>query len=199
MFLYNSCKLVFLIILKYFDIIKLGDDMKDIIINKDNVKESEVTYKSIRVKALIINENNEILLGHSYSEYQFPGGHVEEGEDLNLALRRELKEETGLLYETKELDPYARKIQYIKDFPKTGENKKVVINYYLINDDRIPDLDNTNYTEEEKDGNYKLRYIPLKIVRDVIKENVLKCGDVSGIAQEMLDILEYYFSINCIN
>ena len=44
----------------------------------------------------IINSNNEILLGYSYHDYQFPGGHVEDGESLIEAMNRELLEETGI-------------------------------------------------------------------------------------------------------
>ena len=52
---------------------------------KNNIN---VDYENIvtRVKAVIINSKNELLLGYSYYEYQFPGGHVEGGEDLNFAL-----------------------------------------------------------------------------------------------------------------
>lgn len=59
--------------------------------NKSNIKESEVNNVITRVKALIITSNNKILLGHSHSEYQFPGGHIETGESLLLGLERELK------------------------------------------------------------------------------------------------------------
>lgn len=162
------------------------------IINKDNLKETEINNTITRVKALIINSKGQILLGHSYCEYQFPGGHVEGDEDLNLALQRELKEEVGLDYDTKGLKPIAIFTCMRKDYPKKDINTKLVINYYEIIDDRIPDLKNTNYTEEEIDGNYTLRYIPLDIVEDVIKRNVLVCGDGEGIAGEMLDLFSKY-------
>ena len=51
--------------------------MKEIIRNESNLKEIDVTEVVKRVKLLIINSNNEILLGYSHSDYQFPGGHVE--------------------------------------------------------------------------------------------------------------------------
>lgn len=43
--------------------------MKKIIINKSNLKESNITEIVKRVKMLIINSNNEILLGYSYHDY----------------------------------------------------------------------------------------------------------------------------------
>ena len=64
--------------------------MIEIIKNKFNIKEENINRTVVRVKALIINSKNEILLAHSYGEYQFPGGHVEANEELPFALHREL-------------------------------------------------------------------------------------------------------------
>ena len=170
--------------------------MIEIIKNKDNVKDSEVTETVTRVKALIINSNNNILLGHSHCEYQFPGGHVLENEGLLYALKRELKEETGLDYKVLNLKPFASLTMYFKDYPKDGDVRKNVIYYYIIKDDRIPNLKETNYTDEELDGNYVLRYIPLDIVCDILVENAEVNGDVAGIVPEMLEIFDYYFRNN---
>ena len=51
------------------------------------------------VGALILNPRGELFLMRShkwYGQYVVPGGHVELGERLEEALRREVKEETGL-------------------------------------------------------------------------------------------------------
>ena len=60
----------------------------------------------------------------------------------------------------------------------------------------MPILKNTNYTLEELDGNFSLRYVPLDIVKCVINDNINTCGDVEGIAEEMLEILDCFFKIN---
>ena len=164
--------------------------MIKIIKNRNNILDEDITKVITRVKALIITSDNKILLGHSFCEYQFPGGHVEGNEELLLALKRELFEETGLDYDTTYLEPFVLLNKYLKDFPSNNENTKLVIYYYIIHDDRIPILANTNYTEEELDGNFSLRYIPLDIVKCVIQDNVNVCGDSDGIAQEMLEVLD---------
>lgn len=170
----------------------MGVSMINIVKNKYNIKDIDVNKVIIRVKALIINSDNMILLGHSYSEYQFPGGHLEDGEDLLLGLRRELKEETGIWYDTSKLEQFVVLSEYYMDYPCKGENTKNIIYYYVIRDDRIPDIKNTNYTLEELDGNFSLRYVPLSIVSDVLKENMYLSGDTSGISREMLEVLSYY-------
>ena len=166
--------------------------MIEIIKNVNNISNLEVNNIITRVKAIIITSDNKILLGHSFCEYQFPGGHVENNEDLRLALKRELLEETGLLYDIENLDIFASLTKYFKDYPESGVNTKMLIYYYIIKDDRIPVLSNTNYTDEEVDGNFSLRYIPLDIVKCVIKDNAKICGDAEGIAEEMLEVLDYF-------
>lgn len=51
--------------------------MEQIIVNKDCIQEKEITEIVKRVKAIIINSKNEILLSYSHNDYQFLGGHVE--------------------------------------------------------------------------------------------------------------------------
>ena len=43
------------------------------------LKEEDMTEVVKRVKILLRNSNNEVLLAYSHNNYQFPGGHVEEG------------------------------------------------------------------------------------------------------------------------
>ncbi len=166
--------------------------MIELIKNKSNINESEINNIITRVKALIITSDNKILLGHSHSEYQFPGGHIESGESLLLGLERELKEETGLVFDTSNLEPFVVRNAYYKDYPTENINTKIIIYYFIIRDDRVPDLKNTNYTEEEIDGNFTLRYIPLNIVNEVLKEKMDMSGDTNGITHEMLEVLEYF-------
>lgn len=65
-----------------------GIIMKQIITNKYNLTDSDMTEIVKRVKILIINSKNEILLAYSHNDYQFPGGHVEENETLIQAINR---------------------------------------------------------------------------------------------------------------
>ena len=70
--------------------------MKKIIINEYNLRAQDLDYEVIRVKGLIVNSQNQILMEFNNNTYQFPGGHLNENEKLEEALLREIREETGI-------------------------------------------------------------------------------------------------------
>ena len=166
--------------------------MKEIVTNKYNLTEEDMTEVVKRVKILLVNSNDEILLGYSHHNYQFPGGHVEENEELIDTVNREILEETGMDLKLKDLEPFARNLGYYKDWPEECKNRKIEIYYYEVKTDEKPNLDNTSYTESEKDGGFELRYIPLSNVEEELKKNAEEYGDKKGIAREMLELFSLY-------
>ncbi|MBQ4584061.1 MAG: NUDIX hydrolase [Bacilli bacterium] len=166
--------------------------MKQIITNKYNLTDSDMTEVVKRVKVLLVNSNNDVLLGYSHNNYQFPGGHVEDNETLIQAVNREVLEETGIELNISNIEPFACAIGYYKDWPAEGKNRKIEIYYYEVKTDEAPNLENTEYTENEKDGNFELRYIPLSEVEDVLRANAEEYGDKKGIAREMIELFEVY-------
>jgi 8-oxo-dGTP pyrophosphatase MutT (NUDIX family) len=166
--------------------------MEKIITNKYNLKEEDMTEVVKRVKILMVNSKNEVLLGYSHHNYQFPGGHVEEGETLIETVNREITEETGIKIDIKDINPFACAIGYYKDWPAEGKNRKIEIYYYEIKTDVAPNLDNTEYTENEKDGGFELKYIPLNDVENELMDNAKKYGDERGITREMIELFKLY-------
>lgn len=169
--------------------------MEKIITNKYNLNEEDVTEVVKRVKILMINSKNELLLGYSDHIYQFPGGHVEESEELVATVNREIQEEAGIVLNLTSIEPFACATAYYKDWPSEGKNRKIEIYYYEIFTDELPNLSNTNYTDSEKAGNFELRYVPLSKVEDELNENALLYGDKKGIAREMIELLGIYKGI----
>lgn len=166
--------------------------MKTIINNVNNLKEEEITDSVRKVKLLLINSKNEIMLGYSHHEYQFPGGTCEKHEQLIETVNREIEEETGIVLNLKTLEPFLCASGYYKDWPAIGRNKKIDIYYFEIKTDLLPNLNNLNLTEHEKEGNFELRYIDLDSVEREILENVNTYGDPHGIATEMLNAFSIY-------
>lgn len=166
--------------------------MKQLINNKYNLTDSDMTEVVKRVKVLLVNSNNEVLLGYSHNDYQFPGGHVEDNETLIQAVNREVLEETGIELCITNIEPFVCAIGYYKDWPAEGKNRKIEIYYYEVKTDEMPNLEKTEYTENEKEGNFELRYIPLSVVENVLMENAEEYGDKKGIAREMIDLFGVY-------
>ena len=131
--------------------------MKTILINEDNMTDNDIKEVETRVKAILINDNNEILMGHSYDTYQFIGGH------LLVTLSREIKEEAGIDLELHNIEPIAMYTKYKKE-----GSKKLLIYYYVIHTNLKPNKDNTNYTDDEVIGDFDLRYIKVNKLRQTI-------------------------------
>jgi 8-oxo-dGTP diphosphatase len=78
----------------------------------------EIKRPKIGIGIMIENKKGELLLGlrhgsHGEGEWCFPGGHVEFGESLEEAIRREVREETDMEVGKIELISVADEMRYI--------------------------------------------------------------------------------------
>ncbi|MCG7541837.1 NUDIX domain-containing protein [Pseudoalteromonas sp. OF7H-1] len=80
----------------------------------------------------IVLRGNDILMLYTkrYDDYTLPGGGVDEGESLEAALERELKEETGAVSIT-ELTPFGRYEEY-RPWYKPGHDNVHIISYCYV-------------------------------------------------------------------
>lgn len=169
--------------------------MKEILYNYDNLKLEDIDEVVTRTKGLIINSNNEITLGYSHKTYQFPGGHLEEGETLEECLLREIEEETGIEIKDAKLKPFEKITYYNKNYHKSGKNRKNDIYYYIINTDANFDMNNSKLDEWEKDGNFTVKTCPIKNVEQVLIDSIPDNPINKVIVEEMLDIFKEYNKI----
>lgn len=146
--------------------------MKTIIYNNDNLNTNDVNRIVKRAKIIFINDNNEILISFCNNNYFLVGGHVEGEESDIVCLEREIKEEVGIDIKLPELTPFLTIEYYDRNYPKPGINTLSKINYYYFKQNIIPSLNNTNYTEEEKQGVFKLKYIHVDKIIDVLYDSL---------------------------
>ena len=164
--------------------------MKQNIINEYGMKDEEIEDREVRVKAILVNDKNEVLLGYAKNVYQFIGGHVEERESLLETIKREIQEETGIIMKIdKKEKPVFHYAKYSK-VPENNQNKKMEIYYYLLKCNENINYDNTNYTKEEKENNFELRYIPISDLKQEIMENCEKYENARGVGAEMLSVID---------
>ena len=166
--------------------------MKEIIYTNDNINLSDVTSISVRIKVLLIN-NGKLLIGNEDGCFMFIGGHQEDNEKLIDTLKREVKEETGIELDNEVInDPFLKIIYLNKDYPNKGENRESDIYYYAVETNKLPDLENVNYTESEINKHFELINIDLNKAIDIIKENIPNHKDNEIISKDMIIALEEY-------
>ena len=159
------------------------------IFNTDNLSSKDIDEVVTRVKAIIINSKNEILLGYAHKTYQFPGGHLEENESLNDALTRELKEELGVDVKIDSL-PFMKNVYYTHNYRNTGKNRENDIYYFLIKKDINPDMKNAHLDFNELAGNYTPKFIPMSEIDDILMCSIPDNPINEIIVNEMLEVIE---------
>lgn len=166
-------------------------NMKEIIYNTDNLKESEMTRTVTRAKVILVNSKDEILLANGSNTYFLIGGHVEDNESLEDCLIREVKEETGINLPREERIPVLN-IRYLcKDYPTSGENTLYIATYFYTKCDLKPDLSSINLTEDEKKGGFHLEYIPKKDIIKTLEDCLPVCTNEKIVIDTLEAIKEY--------
>ena len=169
--------------------------MKTIIYNDDNLTKKDIDEKVIRVKALIINENNEIIIGKSDSTYQFPGGHVEKNETLEEALIREVKEESGIILNKENRKPFFKIEYYTKNYYDTKLNVLNDIYYYVVYIDKDVEIGEICLTDDELINNYHLEGININNVINYLEGTINKISKITDlIVRDMIDAIKEYIN-----
>ena len=168
--------------------------MKQIIYNRDNLSDNDITETVIRTKALVINQGT-LLIGNANNVFQFPGGHLEENETLEECLKREVLEEMGIEIDINNIaQPFMEVIYCNKNWPSQGKNRKAVIYYYAIETEQKPDLSKTKYTENELKHNFKIEELPLNDAVRIIENNIPNNEENKVISPDMIKAINEYFN-----
>lgn len=144
--------------------------MKKLIFNEEKISDSEVNEIITKVKVFIINKNNEILLALSGGGVQLPGGHVENFETNEEALTREILEETGMYLKNNKFNSFFEIDHYSKNYKNTGNNRVSKIIYYTVISEQLPNKERMNLTKQEKENDFRLKYIPMDAFEKFIEE-----------------------------
>lgn len=166
--------------------------MKIVIHNDDNLKEEDINDVVLRARGVIINSNNEVLLGICKNTYQFPGGYLEPGETILECLKREIREETGIEL-SDSYEPFYTIKYFSRDWPEKGINRYTEFNYYLIETDVHYNLANTCLDDFEKENNYELRYVKLDELEKVLNDSLESNPKNKKVYPEILDVIKTYY------
>ena len=178
---------------KWVRFLKVGVLM-ELIINEDNLNINEVQEFSTKVRAILVDENNRILVANYGNVILLPGGKVDEGETLSEAITGELNEELGQDYSANELDFFVILNYYQKNYPKrdgTSQNRLVQTHYFVGSYKGIK-LDSRKLTEKEQKGNFRLELVSLEDLENMILNNKNNNPRNIYFQKELLTILASY-------
>ena len=159
--------------------------------NINNLEEINCIIK--RAKLLVENDKNEILICHSHHNYFLLGGHVEEDESDEVCLNRELNEEAGVNIVFEDLNPFMTIKYFDSDYPEVGINTFSLINYYSIKYNLVPNLNNLNLTDDEKEGKFTIEFINKDIIVDYLN-NDLKEATRPGVVMDTIEVIKEYLN-----
>ena len=168
----------------------------ELIINENNLNINEIREFSIKVRAILVNDNNQILIANYGNVILLPGGKVDDGENILEAISRELSEEIGQNYKN-ELELFAVLNYYQKDYPKidgTFQNR-LVQTYYFVGPCKKVNKEVQKLTEKEQKSNFRLELVSLEDLENMILNNKNNNPRNIYFQKELLSILSSYKQI----
>lgn len=168
--------------------------MKEIIINDHNLTDDDIENKVIRVKGLIINSRGKILLAHNNNTFQFPGGHLDDNENMDDCITREIKEETGIHVFVKE-GPFLCIKTYDNNYFGTGKKVLSAIYYYRFFTDDLPNFEETHYDELELATDFDLFYIVFEDLKSFLQKCMEDDKIDPNIGREMINVVDVYHEL----
>ena len=145
-----------------------------LILNEDNIKFEEVNQIREKVRAILIDENDQVLIANYGDVFLLPGGYPEDSERYIDAIIRELKEETGIIYNYDELSYYGLIEHYQKDYPsRNGRiSNKLVNTYYFVGDYKGFSKKDQLLTLREYIDNLSFIMVPLENIETLIYDHI---------------------------
>ena len=158
------------------------------IYNEDNLNINEIDEKTTRARAILVNSNKEILMCYSngLTHYEFPGGHLEGNETLEEGLKREIKEETGIIIDVNNISPFYAIKYYCKNYRNSNKNRLVEIYYYVIYCDLVYDESKRKLDSNEIKQNYECRYVNMHELKNILIENKRSTKEKNSTLDDML-------------
>lgn len=169
--------------------------MKVETINLHNLTMDDIQKQQHRVKIILLNSKEEILLCRRNGVYNFIGGHIEKGEGPLECAQREVREETGITIRLGNFEtPFYILQCYEKNYYNLGLNYFTTIQFLVGNTDAQVNLNKRQLDENESKQIFTLEYIPYQQLREVLDKNrdIAKKEQREFIIDEMLHVLDQY-------
>lgn len=164
------------------------------IINEDGLSIHDINEFNSKVRAILIDENNRILIANYGKVILLPGGSIDNGENVDEAIERELEEELGVKYNRNELD-YLTNLKYFqKNYPKRDGsfNNRLIETHYFVGKYKGISSSTQSLTEKEKKDGFALELVELSELEDIVLQNQNNNPRNIYFQNELLTILKTY-------
>lgn len=171
--------------------------MKKVIYNDNNLTDDEIERSAKKVRGVVLNNKGQILVAKYAGMYILIGGSIDEGEDEITALRREIKEESGIvdLYFEDE-QPFLEIESYDKNYYdrkfKRPINRKTNTKFYFVSTDKEIDLSKSELTEHEKSQDFKASFINPSVIEYMVSQNNTENEKNGFFTRELLTVLREF-------
>ena len=168
--------------------------MKKVVVNKHNLSDSVIDKEENRVKLLMFNSRNDLLLCRVNGVYNFVGGHIENGESLGQCAQRELLEETGIRLDSSRFEPFFELQSYEQNYYNLGKNYLTTIYFMEGSTDVHFDYSKRQLDSKESKREISLEYIPFDDIEAVLNGNrpAARKEKREFITDEMLYVISEY-------
>ena len=141
--------------------------MRKIIINENNLNNLDIDKINTKVRAVLI-KNNDILVANYGGVLLLPGGTIDKGETDKEAIIRELKEETGIIYNN--LEEFFQLEYYQYQYPTRKNeiiNRLLITKFFYGTFEEIDEINRKLTDKEIRDG-FELKFVNI----DKVLENL---------------------------
>ena len=153
------------------------------------IKEYDEVVEKVR---LISIKDNKILVCNYNGYYMLPGGKIDEEENLEESLKREIVEETW--YKLSSFKEYLTTNNYAANYVSRNnpipKNRKIKTTYYIT--DEVIELNNKRkLSEEESNGRFTIKYMNIDELVEALETSPIN-DKQRTYACETLTVLNYY-------
>lgn len=134
-----------------------------ILINPKNLIPDNSWQTFRKVRAVIENEQGCFAISSEAGKYIFPGGKCDKNEDDLYAIQREIKEETGMIFEPSDFHEvlvieslYDDAVDYRTN---TVKPRYTITTYYYVKTNQTINKENMNLTQGEIQENFKISFV----------------------------------------
>lgn len=171
--------------------------IKEIVINKDRLGDSDVTDVIDKARIVLRNDENEIVLVRFKRVYFLPGGKVENDETPVDTIKREVMEETNINVLLDDTEPIVKVKHYLRDYELSDGTivNRLINTYYFTGFTTKDDIEYFNLTTEEKHDNLRGFFIEMEEAKELLHEYDKENPKATYLAKETLRVLNVYNEI----